>query len=360
MRVIFDGYWWKDGPISNALVQRQFILTWLHDVPSDDVTVVVPARHRAAVAGELGSQAQVIGTRARRHATAAAFHLPRIARRVGADVTIAHNFTPVSGTAITFIHDVLFQTTPAWFTPAERLYLAPIPVLAKRAAAVVTSSQHEAQRILTENPRLTDVTAIGLGVDPELLAAVPQPPAGLEHATGFVLTVGRLNIRKNLGRTIDAALDSGAISPEHPLVIVGEEDGRGNRLDGRANEARRNGSLVFLARVTTSELAWLYQHANLFVCLSLDEGWGFTPHEAEAFAVPSLVSDIPVFRESLNGQHTVFVDPLDTAAIASAISRQLADATASRPASASQGSSDGWSACVERLRDVALLAGTQH
>ena len=58
MRVAFDAYWWKAGPLSNQMVQRAFIINWLRDYPDDDVVLMVPSAHVAEARGEIGSAAQ--------------------------------------------------------------------------------------------------------------------------------------------------------------------------------------------------------------------------------------------------------------------------------------------------------------
>lgn len=355
MRVVFDGYWWVEGPLSNQMVQRQFITTWLRDNPDDSATVVVPRADERRVRRELDSRAEVVGTRLRPHGLAAAVDLGRVARRSHADVIVSHNFTPVSGTAVTFIHDVLFITRPEWFTVPERIYLAPIPLLARRAGAVVTSSINEANRIGTYRPRLLPVVPVGLSIGTALTTAHPTRPAGMPSVNDFVLTVGRLNIRKNLARTIAASLLSSAISPSRPLVVVGEPDGRGLMLDTQIAKAREQGAVVFLAGVNDAGLAWLYGNTTLFIFLTLDEGWGLPAQEARYFGAPALVSDIPVFREHI-GTDCTFVDPLDTTAIAHELSQLLSSpgSAARSPRGSRTAVDDEWSACTKRLRDVAV------
>lgn len=353
MRVVFDAYWWVEGPLSNQMVQREFITTWLRDY-ADEAILVVPAADVDRVRAQVASHVQVRGTHARPHALAAAAVLPRIARQMRADVIVSHNFTPLFGRSVTFIHDVLFQTNPRWFTPAERVYLAPIPLLARRADAVATSSHEEAQRIRWSNPRLRQVRPVGLALGTGLTEAHPARPQSMPDVAEFVLTVGRLNVRKNLARTVEAAVSSGSITPERPLLVVGEPDGRTEGLGDDVVSARREGVLVFLDRVDDAELAWLYGNAQLFAFLSLGEGYGLPPLEAMHFGAPTLVSDIPVFHETLGGD-AHFVDPRDTAAIAAEFTRLLTAPARPRAATRAdvKSSAQDWTACTARLRDIA-------
>ncbi len=349
MRVVFDAYWWVEGPLSNQMVQRRLIEAWLADHPEDTGVLVVPRAHLAAARADAPNGVEVVGTAARPHAVAAATVLGELARRRRADVVVAHNFTPVTGAAVTFVHDVLFVTNPEWFTPAERLYLWPIPLLARRAGAVATSSAHEAERIRTATRGLQLVRPVGLAVNPELTAAAPARPAALGGVEDFLLTVSRLNVRKNLDRLIQAALSAGTATPTRPLVVVGEPEGRAADLGAAADTARSQGSLRFLDRVDDAQLAWLYGHTSLFCYPSLDEGFGLPPVEALAFGARILASDIPVFRETLRERAT-YVDPKDPEAMAAALSSLLG----SGPARQAPVEDRSWSQCAGALRDLAI------
>jgi glycosyltransferase involved in cell wall biosynthesis len=349
MKILFDAYWWAEGPFSNRTVQRELIGTWSQEHPEDELTMMVPSAHLSQARLDAPTGAALVGTPLRPHGLASAFAAPVIARRVGADLTITHNFAPIVGRSAVFIHDVLFQSDPEWFTWRERVYFAGMPLLAPRAQVVVTSSQSEAERIRQYNRSLRRVVPIGLAVRTQLRTAEPVRPSALPDVDGFLLTVGRLNVRKNLITTLTAALQSGELSRRQPLVVVGEQDGRALPLPPDLRAAITDGTIVLLARVGDSELAWLYRHARLFVFLSLDEGFGLTPVEALTFGCPCLVSDIKVFHETLRDRAR-YVAPLDAGAAAAAITASLEAPERSHPAETLS-----WSQSVSRLRAAAGL-----
>jgi glycosyltransferase involved in cell wall biosynthesis len=68
--------------------------------------------------------------------------------------------------------------------------------------------------------------------------------------------------------------------------------------------------VTILTGVTTSELRWLYQHADLYVCPSFFEGFALTPLEALQFGVPVVLSDLPVLHE-VYGEGFRYFDPRD-------------------------------------------------
>ena len=354
MRLLFDGYWWVEGPPSGRTVCQELVRAWLRVFPDDEVAVATRSADVGVVRKELPEQVAVHGLRLRPQGAAAALELPGLQRRTRADVVLSHNYTPVRGRAVTFLHDVLFQTNPEWFTLPERLYFSLMPVLARRASAVLTSSANEAKRIRDRNPAVGTIVPVGLAVRSELAAAVPFRPAGLAGIERFTLSVGRLNVRKNLAVALEAALQSGTIGVDEPLVVVGEPDGRSAALPAPARAAIEDGSIRFLGHVPDGELRWLYEHARLLLFLALDEGFGLPPLEALAFGTAVIASDIPVLRETLGGQAT-FVDPHDVAAVAAALRGFEAAAPGVTPAAYT---SYTWEACVTRIR-AAMTSGIE-
>lgn len=350
LRVIFDAYWWVRGPISNRTVQLELIHAWLRLNPQDEVTLVVPAGDLSAVDNDFKGRVNVVGTHLRPHGLAAALDVPRVARRLRANIAITHNFAPVFGSSAVFVHDVLFQTQPTWFTPLERAYFALIPLLMPRAGIVLTSSRHEALRIATQNDRVNEIVPIGLGISSALTSATARPPIrGLSE--GFLLCVGRLNIRKNLAFSIEAAILSGILSLERPLIVVGQADGLPVELPKGVLAAVEAGLVVFLGSVDAAELAWLYSHAALLIYMTRDEGFGLPPVEALAFGCPVLVSDIPVLRETV-GHHAYFADPGDPRGTASAIAGIIATGLKTKPIPATS-----WDDCARRMRSAIITTG---
>lgn len=318
VHVLFDGFWWVNGPVSNKQVMREFILAWEREFPGDELTVAVPRRDVDAVRSELPARVNLVGTVLRPQGISAIAELPFIARRIGADATLAHNFTPLFGPAAVFVHDFMFVTNPEWFTLRERAYFALMPLTIRRARWVLTSSESEAGRIGRLAPGRPKVTPVGLGLSRSLSTATPTRPRGIDDVQHFLLSVGRLNARKNLGPAIEAAVASGCATPETPLLVVGEPEGKRATFGEAVTEAVASGAVRFLGFVDSGELAWLYANARVFLFLSLDEGFGMPTLEAAQFGAPVVASDTLVFREIL-GEHARYVTPDDRDGAARAI-----------------------------------------
>lgn len=316
MKILVDGYWWAEGPTSNRMVLHEIVRQWARDYPGDQMILAVPSHANASTSVPDG--VEMAETRLRVHPAINFLELPAIARRRSADAILAFNFAANSSSGVVFLHDVLFQSNPEWFTRIERAYFSAMPLLAPRASSVITTSQSELRRIRGLNPRLRRVVCSGLSVATSFIAAEAADP-GLRLVPGeYLLCVGRFNVRKNLAVTLRAALRSGVLSRTRPLVVVGEPSGRITLWDHEFRAAIDAGTLRIVERVSDAHLKWLYSHCALFVCMSLGEGFGLPPVEAATLGCRVLASDIPVFRETL-GSHAEFVDATDVDAIADAI-----------------------------------------
>lgn len=347
MRILFDAYWWQHGPGANRTVQREFLLAWARCYPDDEIAV---ALRRAADPMGLPPRAQVARTALWPHAVSNRWELPRIARRIHADVTISHNYTPASGRSLVFLHDVMFEEHPDWFSRMERLYFRPMLPWTRRAAAVAASTHTEAARIRRHAPWLTPAVT-GLGLPPGLSGAARRP-AAVPEGGDFAVTVGRLNVRKNLETVMLAAVHAARITPECPLYIVGgaQHSGRGTQVPAGARPLLDDGRIVLLGSIPDEELAWLYRHAALTISLSLDEGFGMPSVEAASFGSPLLASDIPVFRETVDG-YARFAPPLDARAVAEEIDAAWGVRPGDVPRERTLAGYN-WEAAVQAMRDA--------
>jgi glycosyltransferase involved in cell wall biosynthesis len=340
VKVLFDGYWLLNGPPSGRRVVDSFLRTWSADHPSDALTVAVPRAEEAQVRRLLGNLPVDLRTvRRKPHGISAMTEMGSLA---DVDVVLAQNYTPLRSKALraTFIHDLMFEEHPEFFTRSERAYFAGMPWSARFADVVLTSTQAEADRIARTRPRLAGkVRAVGLSV-PESFAQATAADPGVGLLPGrFLLCVGRLNARKNVDRLIAALRDGDLVSDDFPLVVVGEPDGLAiARIDPSDRRFR------FIGGVSDESLRWLYEQCRLFVFPSLDEGFGLPVVEAAICRAPMVLSDIAAFREL--APDAPFFDPLDVAAIAAAIREELAG----EPSPPPKVGVPTWSDVVGRIR----------
>lgn len=353
MKVLFDAFWWVEGPTANRTVMRDMVFAWAREFPGDQIVLAVRREHAASAIRELdarGLVVEVVKSRLWPQGLSNALELPALARRVRADLTLSHNFAPLFGRSAVFIHDLMFEDAPEWFSKKELAYFRFMTLLARRASMVLTSTQTEARRISRVAPRVQKVVPVGLAVGSFMSEVLEVRPNALVDVP-FILTVGRLNARKNLGKTLEAAATTDFVAAGGKVLVVGssEYSGVGAELPADIQHQVDMGRVEFLGKVSDAELKWLYGHAAALIYTSLDEGFGLPPVEAGQFGCPVVVSNLPVFRETTEGLAT-FVDPTDIASIAQGI-----DATVGSDVQPMVRPGYTWRAVVTAMRSAASV-----
>jgi glycosyltransferase involved in cell wall biosynthesis len=268
------------------------------------------------------------GARRARHLAGAVVGRPRLDRALAGsgdlagraiDVAWAPAPAPLAASRdvplVLTVHDLSFAERPQDFTPYERLWhrLARLPALARRATRVLADSHVTAEAAIARwglDP--ARVTVVAPGVDrpaspPDVAAA--RARHGLPER--YFLFVGALEPRK-APDVLAAAFARAGVDAE--LAVVGS-----GRLALEGAGVRRLGSIA-----SRAELQALYAGALALVMPSRAEGYGLPPLEAAACGTPSIVTDLPVLRETL-GDAALRVPPDDPAALAEALERIAAD-----------------------------------
>ncbi len=116
--------------------------------------------------------------------------------------------------------------------------------------------------------------------------------------TPFFLSVSTIEPRKGHSLALDAMEQLWAAGADARLVIVGRygwgQDDLKRRIVSHSEVDRR---LFWFYDIGDADLAHLYRHARAFIFASIAEGFGLPLLEAAHFGLPSIVSDIAVFRE---------------------------------------------------------------
>jgi glycosyltransferase involved in cell wall biosynthesis len=148
------------------------------------------------------------------------------------------------------------------------------------------------------------------------------------YGTGerFILCVGNLQPRKNLGTLIDAYVRlRRANATRHKLVLIGRTAWLYDDIFAVARASGYAGELVFTGYVPDEDLVALDNAADLVVYPSIFEGFGLPPLEAMACGTPVVTAQGSSFPEVV-GDAALTVDPLDAEALATAIATLLSDA----------------------------------
>lgn len=234
------------------------------------------------------------------------------------------------------IHDLTPLLHPQ--THSLKVRLSILPFLSRtvdEASCIVADSKATANDIRDRFPRCADrLHTIYPGVDPifrpgdrEQIAATR---AELGFPAGYILFVGTLEPRKNIGMLLDAWESLRAEVPEAPgLVIAGGYGWRSKRLLQRIRNLEQTGDLKYLERIERDQLVRVYQAARVFTLPSIYEGFGLPAAEAMACGIPTVVTDSSSLPEVVGDAGiTVTVD--DSAALARELGRLWRDQEWSR------------------------------
>ncbi|GGP25429.1 glycosyltransferase family 4 protein [Silvimonas amylolytica] len=174
------------------------------------------------------------------------------------------------------------------------------------------------------------ITPIHLGVDERYFGRIDEARkqevlTRLGLRPGFLLFVGTLQPRKNVGRVIDAFESLPAeLQKVAPLVVAGRHGWSAEAEVERLKSIQARGAGHWLDYVTDEEKQVLLQSASALVFPSLYEGFGLPVLEAFASGLPVITSTVTSLPE-VAGDAALLVDPERPDAIADAISRVLQD-----------------------------------
>ena len=361
MKIGIEAKWLFDGPPSGRRVVANLVRGLADVAESDELHLFLDGRARGEpIPADIPEQCRhyVWG---RNNQLANVFVVPRVADRIGLDAVIYQNFAPprthVRHARVAFVHDVIFESHPEFFTRRERLYFKPLRYLTRCADRVCTVSGWERSRLVRFGYANADrVDVVPNAVDEAFAPREHLPDIDAERVferydipERFVLYVGRLNVRKNVAALVRAVAHLADRNLQ--LLIVGASDGTGENLTAVAEASGVADRVRQLGHISDADLRVLYAEATVFCFPSLDEGFGLGPLEAMASGTPAVVSNAPAMVETC-GDAAIYVDPTDPKAIARGIDELVSDAlrhTALRYAGLERARSFSWNESARRL-----------
>ena len=220
---------------------------------------------------------------------------PPVEMLAGRAFDVVHSTTPLlvpqrSGLRVCTIYDLDFLAHPerTW-GEMRRDFPALARQHAQRADLVVTISDYSSRQIQAQ-----------LGVPADRICVcrpgVPQwardDGRGAAARDGYILFVGTLEPRKNVGGLLDAYERLLAAWPSAPpLVLAGGFSQAASAWIERARSAPLAGHVELRGYVSDADRVALYRGAGVLVLPSFDEGFGLPALEAMAMGVPVIASD---------------------------------------------------------------------
>ncbi|MBC7157198.1 MAG: glycosyltransferase family 4 protein [Rhodobacteraceae bacterium] len=178
-------------------------------------------------------------------------------------------------------------------------------------------------------------TVILHGIDTDSFAPAPDRAAlrarlGLPAAGRLVGCYGRIRAQKGTDVFVDAMIAALPALPDTAALVMGRAtEGHGAFLDtlrARVAAAGLADRIVFHPEVTVDRMPEYYAALDLYIAPQRWEGFGLTPLEAMACAVPVIATDVGAFPELVAEGETGRIVPAgDAAAMADAVRALLAD-----------------------------------
>lgn len=259
------------------------------------------------------------------------------------------------------VHDVTALDRPHLVSLPNGLhYGLAMPLSIRLARCVIVPTRAVADRISENALAARCVEIVPWGIDEDVFSRRPSPAdpdvlSRLGVARPYVLHVGRLEPKKNIGQVVKAffamKMDTGL---PHRLVLAGSPGPSYRSLLGLVRELAMEEGIIFAGHVPDGDLAALYRQADLVLCASTEEGFGFPSLEALSCGTAVVTSNIPAFAETLGGDVPVF-DPSDLPALRKIMTDMLKDESARKDVVKAGGkrvSRYTWRRCAERTCEI--------
>lgn len=217
------------------------------------------------------------------------------------------------------VHDLAYLRYRDTVSGDAAQYADLVPAALRRGAHVLAVSQAMADEIADEYGISQDrITVARHGVDPAWAAARPASAsdrARLRLPDRYVVFMGNLEPRKNLGTLVRAHAMARREDPSVPQLVLVGPAGWGDRWQGTPPDPR---DVIITGYLADETLRSVVAGAAAVCMPSHYEGFGLPVLEALAAGRPVLASDIPAHREVAQG-HATLLAADDTDAWAAAL-----------------------------------------
>ena len=222
------------------------------------------------------------------------------------------------------VHDIIFRRLPSCYPFIDRLiYDYKFRRACRNADHIIAVSECTRRDIIKDyGVPPQKVSVIYQGCDPSFSrSASPQVVAAVKKRYSlparFLLSVGTIEERKNLLSVVKALR---LLPDDVHLVAVGRRTGYTSLVDAYIAENNLGHRVHLLHGVPTADLPVIYQCADVFVYMSLYEGFGIPLLEALNSRLPVVAATGSCLEEA-GGPQSLYVPPFDITAIACAVRR---------------------------------------
>lgn len=214
--------------------------------------------------------------------------------------------------SIVTIHDLIFLRYPALFSWIDRnIYLKKIKSSCKRANKIIAVSEQTKSDIMKflkiPEKKITVVyQGCNIAFQSVISEKIKKQVCGTYNLPKeFLLSVGSIEQRKNL-LTILKSLKE--LENKH-LVIIGDGKKYKKKCQDFIQKNHLQTRVTFLSKLNVSEMAAIYQQADMLIYPSSFEGFGIPILEALFSKTPVITSKGSCFSET-GGKDSIYINPL--------------------------------------------------
>lgn len=228
------------------------------------------------------------------------------------------------------IHDMAMFTMKDFYTKkqiAVKQFLLKAAV--KQAEGIICDSEYAKRELNKYFPDIKEdwVEVVYPGISQPFVVRETKStdPLKLLHINKpYMLFVGTIAPSKNLIHLIQAFNLIRHKGYDIQLVICGKKGWMYENVFAERNGSKYKEDIIFTDYVSIDVLEVLYKEAMLFISTSLYEGFGFPPLEAMIRQVPTVVSDLAIFKETCK-EAACYFNPKDIESIADTVIKVISD-----------------------------------
>jgi glycosyltransferase involved in cell wall biosynthesis len=320
MRVLFDGL-----PITGsslAIVVQHLLAGWREFQPDDELHIVLGPGAELSIPEGVTVHPTRFGRSAAfsrvRHQT---FTVPRLARRIGADVVFGvlptTTMAPLPCPRVIMAYDIRHELRPEQFSRAN-LIQRRFSYRWGQADGIACISGRTRTDLLASRPWLADRPVVVTHLGADHVDSWQRPADAGEYALAF----GQYG-NKNVDLVLDAWALLHASGDARPLRLVGLNGESRQAVTTRVHELGLDGVVAPSPWLSEQDFRHVFAGAGLVVFPSDFEGFGLPAVEAMRLGIPVAITPDPALLEVTSG-HAAVMDGWDAPALADAVRRASA------------------------------------
>ncbi len=224
------------------------------------------------------------------------------------------------------VHDLIFRRYPSHHKPMNRWYLnLTMPLYCRRATHIIAVSEQTKRDVMAAygiaGDKITVVyEAASPHFGPQAADRVDAARAQYGLPERYILSVGTIEPRKNLGRVLNAFERLHSEGLVDAFVIVGKKGWLYDDFFAQVDRSPAKRAVLFPGWVSDDDLPAVYAGATAVAFPSEFEGFGLPVLEGMACGAPVVCSNTSSLPE-IAGDAALLVDPTDMDALTAALRR---------------------------------------